>query len=300
MIILAFALQIFIIIQVIWLDSDVERLKKQLLSHHTQLENQSVEIKNDIRQIKQEIAKASSIIRDAYTESGEIDIKTLQFPLTFCVIPKEYTENTKVFIYVNGEEIELKNEQGTFKKTINADAREYYDVKKVSIENNGLFQNDDLKYANLSYNIKLDQIFPQINVIFGYSSESERFSNEEKTTIRYSGDIDVYLNVDVETNNYKIKKIACIITNDGEIAKTIPLRKINEDFFTEYINQSFEVDTNKNLEFKLVAELEEGYVYESVFERFKATLDNKHPEPEYKDFYIIKDKDGKIIYDSKE
>ncbi len=299
------ALQVVILICLYFLHDKVERL--QISDSSSFIYREIDNLSDDIRQLQNKIYEDVGLLSDSYLEMGQIDIKTLTYPLTFCVVPKAYTESSKVYLSLNDERLELKRAGDVFKTTIDADAKAVYQPTAIIIENDGVLQNQKLsRKDNLEAREYFYTVFPNIETNFGGSISYGDFSNKGTCLIKYSNDYIVNVSKDMankfDRQVFNVEGVKLIVELNDRQIETYDVPVLDQDdVHTEYLinlNQSYELEKGDKLKMTIVANVEHGFTYEKVVEKYSPPehrgYDMKREEWE-KQPALIKDADGNVV-----
>ncbi len=299
------ALQVVILISLYFIHNKVERLQIANTSNfiHRELNNLS----NDFIRLENKMDEDASLLSDSYLEMGQMDVKSLTYPLTFCVVPKAYTENSKVYLSLNDERLELKRAGDVFKATIDADAKASYQPTAITIENDGVLQNQKLSRRDkLEVREYFYTVFPDIETNFSGSISYGDFSSKGTCLIRYNNDYIVNVSSDMadkfERQVFNVEGVKLIVELNDRQIETYDVPVLEQvDGHTDYLinlDQSYELKKGDTLKMTIVANVEHAFTYEKVVEMYTASAsrdDNKKRKEWRAKPALIKDVDGNVV-----
>ncbi len=334
--IIAFAViiifQLVIFVKIISLEDEVKRFRRE--SNHiidNSIGRKLSRVQESDNEILESIKKGASIVSDCYVKKGKIDKSNFTYPLTFCVVPKERNDNTKISIVVDGKNLELNKDGETYTASIKANVGKEYKVQNVSIQTDGVTKSEKLDGSLMYANSSIYEIFPELNASFtGITSYSidDRSSDDKK--IKYNGNRDLKIGIfyarndeDNFDNAVKIKNMKYVIKKNDEVIeeKSIDLSdepdekiKVDDIGIYEKVKENYELLEDDVFTYILKGEFEGGYTFEYNF--FKTTgkdllevtgrnvaeasadvyeSDREARKEAIMAGYIIRDKDGKVI-----
>ncbi len=299
------ALQVVILISLYFLHDRVERL--QISDSSSFIYHEIDNLSDDIRQLQNKIYEDASLLSDSYLEMGQMDVKSLTYPLTFCVVPKAYTESSKVYLSLNDERLELKRAGDVFKATIDGDAKVSYQPTAIIIENDGVLQNQKLsRRDNLEAREYFYTVFPNIEANFSGSISYGDFSSKGTCLIRYNNDYIVNVSNDMadkfNRQVFNVEGVKLIVELNDRQIETYDVPVLDkDDGYTDYLinlDQSYELKKGDTLKMTIVANVEHGFTYEKIVEMYTASAsrdDNKKRKEWRAKPALIKDADGNVV-----
>ncbi len=301
------ALQLVVLVSLYSLNEKVERLL--IVDNNDYLYRGLDVLSNNIAQLEDKINQEATLISDSYLEIGEMDTKTLTYPLTFCVLPKTYTENSKLYLMLDNKKIALEKVGDIFKATIKADATAVYQPTAIIIDNDGVLQSQKLdRKDNLEAEKHLYTMLPVILTRFEGNINYGDLTNNATALIKYNCTYKIYnqnndLSEKYQRQPLNIESVKFIVSiNDKQIETYDIPKAVQSDDDCDYlieIDKSYELKENDIIKMTFVANIENGLIYEKIIEAYR--VDNRIGNNQTKreelgaNPALIKDKNGKII-----
>ncbi len=300
------ALQLIVLVSLYSLNDKVENLL--IVSNNDYLYRRLDSLSNNIAQLEDKINQEANLISDSYLEFGKIDTESLTYPLTFCVLPKAYTENSKLYIILDDKKIAFNRVGDIFKATIKADATTSYQPTAIIIDNDGVIQSQKLdRKDNLETEAYLYTMLPEISTRFGGTINYGDFNNKKTAINKYNCTYKIYtsneLSEKYQRQPLNIESVKLVVTiNDKLIDEFDVPKTVQADDDCAYlieIDKSYELKENDIINMTFIANIENGLIYQKIVETYLA--DNrigniKTKREELKETpAVIKDINGKVI-----
>lgn len=270
--------------------------------------NSSIEsIRRDIGNIERDIEMNDSILEDIKIEVSSYDYNKLSHKVNITVIPKEISDDTKVYFSIDDFYGELTKIGTSYSATFEQELEKSFDEKGytdylVSIESSGVKKSEK---GHIYLQNNLSEIFPSIiPVIFidGREKEKYYFSVDTMTYQIYN------------TQQYFNFADLCFYKNGVLISKEAIKLDSNHNFDDEEMigdsNFSTSADDGDEIEFKIFAETDRGFLYDITLCRYivkdgsensSFSLYNPDSGDSFVDMFesfVIRDKDNNIIYET--
>jgi len=94
------------------LSSKITALQNDLTNTRNELTNEIMVLNYELDELEEQLKKEASMVSECTYEFGEIDTKEHQVEVRFSVVPKSYSEDTKLSLDFRGETIALTNNGG--------------------------------------------------------------------------------------------------------------------------------------------------------------------------------------------
>lgn len=270
-------LQLYSFVKISNLQERIDINNSSIQSNRSQLQNQ---ISSIYQNVDNKLEQQASLIKNASYEFGDLNIEMLEIPITFFITPKTISENTSIFLDLNGDLIPLQKVGTTYSTTANFNI--FSNVfPSIIIEDNGVKKLED--NLNLRVGEISSSIFPSGHPRF--SGRSSYGSN--KYTM--SGHIDF----DEKPANADISFVEINFVNkvDGEIINRKPI-PISEGMIK--IEEKIPLNVGQLLTSYVVAVDNLGFTHEYLVEHFLAGAEAQR-EPYFEQKYIYAP-NGELVY----
>lgn len=270
----------YMIMKINSLDNEIDSLKREVRFTNNNIQSQIRNLNNDI---EEKIKRQNSLIESTSLEIGQINSETLLVPITFKIVPKEITNNTRVYLDFDGKNLELKKEYLSYIGKIDFPITKEV-IPKIIIENNGvkyIEENEDIIINNLREIVLL-------NIYADYNGEVKESSNK----LDFKGNI--HIDYKKDSNGNSIEEIKALVKVNGDLLKEINM-DIYDDFVNFKVNESLNVEDGDIVKIYVLAMDSLGFKYESIIYNYKVGNFSQE-EPVYKVEKIVSP-NGEIIYD---
>lgn len=270
----------YMIMKINSLDNEIDSLKREVRFTNNNIQSQIRNLNNDI---EEKIKRQNSLIESTSLEIGQINSETLLVPITFKIVPKEITNNTRVYLDFDGKNLELKKEYLSYIGKIDFPITKEV-IPKIIIKNNGvkyIEENEDIIINNLREIVLL-------NIYADYNGEVKESSNK----LDFKGNI--HIDYKKDSNGNSIEEIKALVKVNGDLLKEINM-DIYDDFVNFKVNESLNVEDGDIVKIYVLAMDSLGFKYESIIYNYKVGNFSQE-EPVYKVEKIVSP-NGEIIYD---
>ena len=219
-------------------------------------------ISNITYNVESAITSGNSLISSKQFFIGDLDLETLTVPVTFTVVPKEYSQDTVVELVSNGKLYTMEYSDGELKCTVDVSAFSSINIENITFTSGNKISNEPL--TDFSVNVK-ERIFPEIHSQF--SSSSEIYTKDGNLIYSCKGDFEVDISSYDELDpNIKLKGIFAAV--NGEQTERFPINTdVIDKYYTHgynYINHQFTVPANSHFELYSETVDEYGLIHKNV------------------------------------
>lgn len=261
----------------------------QLSRNADEINRLQQEIGNIYNNVEETLKKEASIVDNYNIAFGEkLNADDLTVPVSVNITPKEYSDDTKAFLQVNGRDISMEKSGTTFAANIDVFIFDDFEPK-IILERDGVKKIETLDEY---YNLKDKYI---LNIDGGYSGNSNKD--------RYKGSVNLFI---VSGGQNTSEKITIIETVNGNVTGEKPVNMSEYDINDSVRNITFDVDEKIDLvsgdKFMLYADIRDVYGINYKYVLLAYDIDDNgksvKARPEWTNGSIIeiKDKNGNILY----
>jgi len=283
-IVVLLAMQIYSLYQISSQKREIEGNRARLSSLQNQLEKQ---ISSIYQNVDEKLKEKASIIKASDYIIGEVDVEKLEAPVTFTIVPKESTDNTKVFLDFSGKTIRLEKQGTTFTGSENIEISSEINPT-VIVETNGV------KHLEDNYNLRIgriaDHIFPKTSF--------PRYSG--KTSYSSKGyEINGSVSFDVKASNesFIFEKVYYISKINNKIYSRKEMEKSSDTTFSLEIDERIPLEDGEVLTTHVLARDNLGFSHEFFMEHYVAGS-NMQREPYFGEKRVYSP-DMELLFESK-
>ncbi len=265
----------------------INNLKDDLRAIEASLNHEISMISDEVSRIysniDRKLEEQSSLILNTSYDLGDINLETLETPVSFTITPKQLTDDTAITI-VKGEELfPLQRNDFNFTGIVPFN---FEDVGylNVIVTSNGVEQLEDL-------GVRIDVLstaFPRIYPYFHGETTYSLSSNE------YKIDGPIMCELPYSTTNVYIENIDYILKIDGEVVLQNPLTKALNGLYEMDIEETITVNPGQIVTISVVARDNLGFNYDHLIHHFEAGS-NSQREPYFETYYIYAP-NGELAY----
>ncbi len=299
-IILIIVLQIFIVVNLISLNSEIKSLKDMNMA----LSDRNYDLENRIDALGDKLDEKASLLSDFNIVSGDINTKTYKYPLTINAVLKEYKDDDEVFVNVNGELIALERNGNSFQTIIQADSRLKYDINSLIIKSDGISKAQKIKRNNNPLTPHIRTLFARIRTHVKGEVSFGGLDNNGLAPVKFGEEFDI--EIENKGRQLGVNDISYLVKIDDDIVFEGKITEPEEEFKNNNIlinnayfkfDKRFEVKKDQTLYLILNAKYQDGFTYERVLESYNPSKETKNSSGVTGE-YVIKDKDGNVVIDS--
>jgi len=258
---------------------------------HT-VDNRISNVENSIgdisRNVKNAIEEGNSIIASYSYETIEVDSETGIAEISFSVLPKEYTSETKVSVRINEKPYETEFKNGSYCFETEIPMFETLSIADITITDGNINKNEKIDfYLSPGEEYKA-------YVYGGYSGQYGPVVKDKKSSFALNGIINIDVNLNSREPKLKDTWTAYFVS-DGKTVKTLESEFRDKQDYYAYgeleINETFEIDKDKDFILYVVAQDTYGFYHVTQTSTFYPGGVIDHRE-----IYEIYSKDGKLLY----
>ena len=272
----------------------IVNLNEELSAAKRNLNNSISELREEINSIygnvDNSLKKQASIISDIKYNLGKFDSDSQTVPVYFSVIPKTFSDDTKIFIEADKEKIELIKDGENYIGTINVSLFVDYEERVLlTIEENGKISTEFLE--DVSVSTLFERVLPHLY------ADMTGTSHYGKDFVRVEAGFSVE-EANPESSSVKFESFLVIHEKNGkEIDRkdiTSEVVKADGSYYSRYTH-TFEASKGDEVKIYVVAEDSLGFVHKSLVSYLYRTSEDETPvSSAYNE--SIYSSDGTLLY----
>ncbi len=259
-----------------------------------QIESLKNEINNIYRNVDEKLQKEASAITFFNHSYGELNEKTMTVPVTVTVTPKEYAENSKVFLSFSDKELEMKKQDNSaFQCVFECGIFEEFGDATILVKTDNETRAEDPEwYMEAPFGMYLPHL------MWGPVIFDESQFTEERGLV-FSGELMVdSFDSDNEEKEFVSAKLVCELNNETVFENDLTSLLGSEERKTFYpINKTFpQAKSGDMFTVYLLAEDKYGFTQKIICKQYECAKDSE-ASTEINTSLIILDKNGNVMYE---